>query len=117
MSDLVAVRGDTQEYLITLTDSSDEPLSLDGVDVRFTAKRHYADAEPFMSKSIDDGVTVTDPSSGQVVVRIEAGDTDGAPDHEARYFYDVELTFASGDIITPLRGYLTVVPDVTRPTT
>jgi hypothetical protein len=46
MSELVAIRGDTETYELALTDAAGDPYDLTGVDIWFTVKRRLSSGTP-----------------------------------------------------------------------
>jgi hypothetical protein len=114
ISDIEARRGDGEIYQLTLTDD-DEPLDLTDAEIWMTAKRHIrdTDADAIFQKTVGDGITVTDDTGGLATVQLEPADTSGLAARTVRLVYDVQVKLASGRIVTPLKGRLTVEPDVT----
>lgn len=110
MPDLVAIRGDTKVYEVTITDSAGEPYDLTGADLWFTVAG-------LLEKRLNDGITVADVATGVATVTLEAGDTDSAPSRRKVYDYDLQVKLSNGTVKTPLRGRFVVLPDVTTDTT
>lgn len=104
---LTVMRGDTQEFQLTLTGLPDE--GLEGADIWFTAGS-------LVSKRLGEGIVVDDEAEGVATITLAAGDTAGAPGHRTTYPYDVQVLLPDGTVKTPVRGLLIVVPDVTRET-
>ena len=105
--DYTLIRGDTREFDLDLTDPlTGAAYDFSGASIAFTVEDDL-----FGPKSVGDGITV-DESSGSVTVTIDPDDTEDAPDYRMRYRYDVQVTTAAGDVTTPQRGMLTVLPDV-----
>jgi hypothetical protein len=104
MSNLHVIRGDSQVFELTLTGL---PVGgLTDADLTFTV-------DGLVTKTLGDGIVVTDAPAGEATITIDAGDTGGAPDHPRSYPYDVQVTFSDGTVKTPVRGRFTVLPDVT----
>jgi protocatechuate 3,4-dioxygenase beta subunit len=113
-NDLDAVRGDDEEYSITLMDEDGDPLDLAAVDIWFTAKRNLydSDAEAVFQKTVGDGITVgEDPGAATLTILSE--DTAGLPTHVLALHYDVQVSVA-GLVKTPLSGKLIIRHDVTN---
>lgn len=102
------VRGDSNEYQLTLTDNLGAEYDLTDALISFTVGDLF-------EKSLGEGITVADPESGIATIAIDPADTEGAPDVRATYRYDVQVTLADGRVKTPVRGLFIVVPDVTTP--
>ena len=115
ISDIAAIRGDGETYLLTVTED-DAPLDLTDAEMWMTAKRHIrdADADAIFQKTVGDGITIdADPTTGLATVELVPGDTSALAARTVRLIYDVQVKLSSGRIITPLKGTLTVEPDVT----
>jgi hypothetical protein len=114
ISDIEAIRGDGETYLLTMTED-DEPLNLTDADMWMTAKRHIrdADADAIFQKTVGDGITITNAEGGLATVELVPADTSELASRTVRLVYDVQVKLASGRIVTPLKGRLTVEPDVT----
>lgn len=119
MTRLSMTRGDTKSFTITLTDDDGLPLDVTGMSLIFTVKRSRfdADADAVISKEVDDGIVVDDPTTGEAVLTIEPGDTSGLAARTHRLFYDVQVVDGAGVVITPLSDILEIQPDVTQEAT
>lgn len=102
------VSGDTTPIDITLTD--DETGA--AVDLATVASITYqmassvAASAPYVSKSLSDGITV---SGNVVTITLAPADT---ADLGGDYYHELELTFADGTVITPLRGTVSIERDL-----
>lgn len=106
MNDLAMIRGDTNEFELTLTDNAGDPFDLTDADITMTVGDLF-------TKTIGSGITVSAPLTGVASIVVGPEDTEGAPDVRVAYSYDVQVTLADGRIKTPVRGRFVVVPDVT----
>ena len=102
---LTMVRGDTFKF----------DLDLSGIDgeitgVAFSIKKRDRDTEVLISKTLGNGIEEVKEGSGVYRVRVAPEDTRGFVG--LHYIYDVQLTIGE-DVVTPLKGDLTVVHDVT----
>jgi hypothetical protein len=97
-TDLVMVRGDTRTFEVSLAFADATLPNLAGADVDFHVASLFTKDVTF------------DDSSGDAEVTIESDDTDGVT--PGRYRYDVQITTAAGDVLTPQRGHLTLLADV-----
>lgn len=122
MTDISAVRGDTNEYSLVITapdeDGVSQPIDLEFCDLWFTVKYDWDDAEEdaIVQKTVGAGITVTDPpEDGLAVVRLEPEDTEDLVGVQ-RLVYDVQLKESDDTITTVALGYFNVQRDVTRVT-
>jgi hypothetical protein len=100
-TDYTIIRGDTRTIDdIVLTDSAGVLPDLAGATADFQVEGLFTTA------------CTLDESSGDCEVTIEPEDTESSPDQPTSWPYNVQLTLASGDIMTPQRGRLIILPDV-----
>jgi hypothetical protein len=107
------MRGDSATITVTLTDEDGYPLDLDSLSgVRFTARRWYDSGDPWISKDLDDGITITDPDVGVAEVALVPSDTSELA-YTCRLVWDVqvEATDPAEETRTVARGYLWVHRD------
>lgn len=84
-------RGDTLRAELTLKDEEGNVYTpIQGDVIRFAMKREYDDAEPIINRVI--------PNDTMELV-IYPEDTKNLP-QPSNYVYDIELTFANGDVDT-----------------
>jgi hypothetical protein len=106
------IRGDTRSFPVTFYDSDGvTPLSLVGGTVKFTVN---ATEEPSDNSAavIQKTITVhTSPLNGQTTIALSSSDTNITP---GEYYYDVQLTDASGNVLSKKKDILTVISDITR---
>lgn len=121
MTALRMVRGDTPEFKFVVL-ASDLPgasaFNLTSCDVTFTAKYEQADLDGdavFQRATGGSGITVTDAANGKLTVRLSADDTSGLTE-ETTLQWDLQVEDSSGGIMTPARGTLLVLADITRGT-
>ncbi len=98
------IRGDTQLATgFTLKESDGVTvINLTGATIKVSFKL----ADTLIEKTIGVGVTVTDPTTGYFLLDAFAFTIHG------KYDYDIEITYANGDIATILQGYINVKKDV-----
>jgi hypothetical protein len=107
MTVLEMTRGDTTTFDVTLTDGDGDPLDLTDLDLTFTASH----AAMVITKTVGDGITVTDLAGGLASIELVPDDT---ADLEERMVLDWDLQVSDGtDVYTPLAGSLLVEMDVT----
>lgn len=116
MTDLRMYRGDDRDFTVTLTEDG-SPMDLTGADVRFTAKEHLRDddEDAVVVATVGDGIVVDDPTSGVLVVSVDAEDTDGLGTVTRFLRYDVQVT-RGGSTRTVVAGRLYIDADVSRTT-
>jgi hypothetical protein len=117
MPDLVATRGDTNIYNVTVL-RSDQPLDITGSKVWMTAKHFKTDADAnavFQVTSDTTDIDIYDPIQGRIQIHVLPIHTEGLLEDEVLY-YDIQLKEASGQITTIGQGKLEVLADVTQAT-
>ena len=99
-------RGDSESFPVWLEDEAGVQQDfVTGDTVRFTVRRTTEDTVKHIAK------TVTTFTLGQAMINILPADTASlAP---GRYVWDVEVTFANGDVKTVVDGVFKVKGDVT----
>lgn len=112
---LSMIRGNSKLFAFPLTDSDGDPIDLTDCTVTMTAKSAYtdSDASAVFQKDLDDGITVLDEDNGVITVDLEPGDTSSLASKTHRLVYDIQVQTLAGRVSTPVRGRLTVQPDVT----
>jgi hypothetical protein len=102
-----AVRGDTvNTRRFTVTETVNDittPLDLTGVVVKVKFSTQAAN----LVKTIGDGVTIVDASGGIFDIDEMTFTVLGT------YKYDIQFTFASGDVKTYVKGVIKIVEDIT----
>ena len=107
-------RGDSATIVVEITGAQLEGAVLEGAQLRFTAKRSIndEDADAAISKTSDDGeITVED---NVVTIAIEPADT--ADMNRRSLVWDLQVTDASGQVVTVAVGNLRILADVSRTT-
>jgi hypothetical protein len=99
-------RGDSQRIQVKLWIATDQPYDLTGV----TAKSEIRD-RPAGTRITEMACVITLPNI--IDLFLAADDSHKLPSKGA---WDLQLTYASGDVKTPLAGPVTVTPDVTDST-
>jgi hypothetical protein len=104
-------RGDTfrkQTFELGYTDT-DEAIDLTGCEIRAMFRLGSETGQKYLDLSVGDGITVDDAEAGEFSfdeinkLSIPAG----------TYFYDVEITFTTGERYTWFGGTMVVSRDVT----
>jgi hypothetical protein len=117
MPDLVATRGDTNIYNVTVL-RSDQPLDITGSKVWMTAKHFKTDTDAeavFQINSDSQDIDIYDPLKGRIQIHVLPVHTASLLEDEVLY-YDIQLKEASGQITTIGQGKLEVLADVTQAT-
>jgi hypothetical protein len=118
MPDLVATRGDTNIYNVTVL-RGDKTLDITGAKVWMTAKHFKTDADQnavFQVTSDTGDINIYDPANGRVQINVQPFHTDSLLEDEVLY-YDIQLKESTGQITTIGQGKLEVLTDVTQATT
>lgn len=108
---LEMTRGDTPTFAATVKDRDRQPAVLDGLDLRFTIRRHEGSA-PLASLSVGNGLALS-PTVGRVLVTIPVVATAGLT-RETELVWDLQISDSFGVVETPLLGTLLVRLDVTH---
>ncbi len=107
MTLLQSFRGDTATFAIDVTG-----VDLEFAEVTFTAKRTF-NGPPFVTKTLDWGITPPESGSTDLTVTIEPEDTDDLT-HTERFVWDVQVDDGLA-ITTAAHGRWVVMLDTTRP--
>ena len=100
-SNIILTRGDTFIATVSMTRGGNTYTPVAGDSIRFAMKKNYSDAQPLITKQI---------SYDALTLRIESNDTKTLP--VGSYVFDIEITFANGDIDTFISGILTLTEEV-----
>jgi hypothetical protein len=117
MPDLVAVRGDTNIYNVTVL-RGDRPLDITGAKAWMTAKHFKTDTDAmavFQVNSDAGDINLYDPTHGRLQINVQPVHTEGLLEDEVLY-YDIQLKESTGQITTIGQGKLEVLADVTQTT-
>lgn len=99
-------RGDSETLTVLARDKATKaPIALvTGDTVKLTVRRNEDDEISFQE-------VVTTFVDGKALIPILPTDTSGLA--RGRYVYDIEVTFASGEVKTPVKGVFKLEGDVT----
>jgi hypothetical protein len=117
MPDLVATRGDTNIYNVTVL-RGDKVLDITGAKVWMTAKHFKTDLDQnavFQVVSPGD-INLYDPTHGRLQINVQPFHTNSLLEDEVLW-YDIQLKESTGQITTIGQGKLEVLADVTQATT
>jgi hypothetical protein len=115
--DLTISLGDDYRFRITVTlKETGVAVDLTGYQkFWFTAKRSWQDTDlaAILAKDSDsNGVTVITPLAGLVEVRLNAADTASLPNRRQKLYGELQMKDGTGFIESPVRGILTLVPQL-----
>lgn len=109
MTMLSMFRGDDQSFLLTIVDGDGEPFDLEDADLEFNAVWRFGD--PVITKTLLDGITVTNAEAGLATIAIAADDTEEL--ELGRLRWDLQVT--KDEVVrTVATGTLDLRGDVTR---
>lgn len=109
--DIEIVRGDDYFHLLTFLDENQDPIDLTGFTGAAHLRRNAASTGAPEATFL---VTIDDPETGQVLLELTAAQTSVLAAIKCKYYWDLELTTAADQVITPIGGKVTVVQDVTH---
>lgn len=99
-------RGDSGRMRVTILDQNQQPVDLTGVVAKAEIRDRPGGTQITLLTCV-----ITLPNI--IDVTLSAADSHDLP---AKGVWDLQLTFASGDVKTPLAGQVQVTPDVTDST-
>ena len=108
MENLSMIKGDTFSFTIQIYDL-EENLS----EAYFSCKKNKSDETYIFQKSIGDGIELEETTDEYISYRITVAPEDTNTIESGKYYYDLQLTTAQGDVFTPLNAVLTIIEDVT----
>ena len=100
---ITLTKGDTLKVAVEIIDATGQPyLPQPGDVVRFAMKQDYSDSAPLVEKTIPNDTQLLTLASDDTH-SLEAG----------RYVYDIQITYANGDVDTFIdRGTITLTEEV-----
>jgi hypothetical protein len=113
---LTIIRGDTYLNTLPIAEPDGSAYDLTGASVWLTVKpkgsRTDDDDDALIQLTVGDGITVADPASGEIAVKLTDEQT-GELAADTTYRYDLQIR-KGGDTFTPIGGPLVVLRDTTR---
>lgn len=111
---LSLVRGDSQDYTLTIKNSSGVPYCLKNWKIYFTLKTNYdlPDSQASLQKTVTTFADTTSGTSGVAVITLDATDTVNLEPGE--YDFDIQAVTSENKNYTLMRGKYQVEYDVTR---
>ena len=111
---LSLVRGDSQDYTLTIKNSSGVPYCLKNWKIYFTLKTNYdlPDSQASLQKTVTTFADTTSGTSGIAVISLDPTDTVNLEPGE--YDFDIQAVTSENKNYTLMRGKYQVEYDVTR---
>ncbi len=112
---ITITRGDSQTFTVVVYSDSGLTTKQDltGVTgVRFSGRAASEAGALVFQKTLDEGVTITDATKGEMEIMLAPEDTASLPPRQVQLAYDVELTWTGGTVTTVDLGMMSVRPDV-----
>ena len=100
--------GDTKVLEVTITDSDGAAVDLTGATISYVLQRNVNSAAATISKTTDDGISITDASGGVFQITLDASDTASL---SGSYYHECQITDASGNASTVFTGTVTMKDD------
>jgi len=109
---LTMYRGNTKSFSVAVTQNG-IAYDLDNAAGLYFTARKSPGAPVLFSKSIGDGITVTNAAGGLATITLDPADTSGLASFPVKLAVDLELETDAGAIHTAYYDTLTVEPDIT----
>ena len=106
-------RGDSRDPKITILDGDGAAIDVSAAAIKFTVRLAATDALTFQKTKTAGHITVGGTDSNEVTVTVTAADTAAMTVGVKLYNWDLEVTLASGHVITPVSGPLSIQQDET----
>jgi len=103
------IRGDSRDIQLKFIDKTGSAIDITGSAVWLTIKKNKGDldADAILQKKV---TAHYNPSGGITIISLEPTDTNIA---EGVYWYDIQITMASGKVYTVENGKVKIIKDVT----
>ena len=99
--------GDDKVITVTVYDNDDDVVDITDATITWRLSQNV-DSAALITKTVGDGITISDPTNGIFTITLEPSDT--AP-LSGRYYHECEITDATGDISTGAVGHATIQED------
>lgn len=96
---------------VTDADNDDDPLDLSGATDLIWALAKNAKATAIITKDILDGVSITDPTEGEVEITVSSSELEPL---SGEYYHELRLTNSAGKKITLMFGTATINVNLIR---
>lgn len=103
-------KGDTFEGVAFTVTKNGSALDLTGASIRMQLREKSETGTLGATYTDGDGITITDPTNGVFTFDKQIIDI-----RAQKYYYDIEITLASGDVKSYIYGTWTITQDVTQP--
>lgn len=105
---LEMARGESKGWAFQVLQNG-SALNITGCTATFTAKRSIADADPLISKSQVDGITIDGGTDGTGSLMLSPSDTSGLEDARVTLAFSLEVVLG-GNTYVPAAGNLLIYP-------
>ena len=102
--------------VIEWQDANSAPINLTGYTARMQIRRKVTSADSLLELTTTNGRITLGGVLGTITLAIAAADTAALPatPSDRRWYYDLELVPAGGNVVRLLQGRVVVSPEVTR---
>ncbi len=103
--------GDDKTLVVSVRDTEGSPVDVTGATVRWRAARSANKTADIIKKTGGSGITLSDPTQGEITITLNAADTDSL---KGTFYHECQVTFASGLLSTVVAGKMTILPALIR---
>lgn len=103
-------QGTTWSRRVVVTDKQGYPVNLAGYTVRMQARETY-DSPAVLDLSVGSGITLTNPTAGEFLLKITNEQSRALVFEQA--IYDIEITAPNGDTMRLMQGAIRLSREVT----
>ena len=101
------IKGDTFEAEVSVKNKVGAAVSLSGAAVSWKVAESRDAAAPILTKTIGEGIAITDETGGKLTLTLTAAET--AALEPGEYFHALRISFADGRVKTVLAEYLSII--------
>lgn len=106
-ADLFMTAGDTKTLGISVIEKDDgSATTITGATINWKVSRSPRQTA-VISKSTADDISITSGTGGTLTISLSASDTSSLL---GDFYHELQITFASGEVATVLRGKMTIEP-------
>lgn len=109
--DFTMYAGDSKTLVVTAKDEDGAAVDITDATIRWQLARSVS-TTALVTKSIGDGVTITDGSGGVFEVELENADTESL---KGEFYHEAEAILTDGTIATVLSGTATINRTLIKP--
>lgn len=110
--DLTIDKGATYRKTFFWKDSAGVPIDLTGYTARMQIRENYSSNTLIAELTTENGGITITPLEGKIELFLS--DTDTTALTQSKGVYDIELLAPGGDVIKFLRGYVSILQEVTK---